>query len=79
MKRELNNHLRLLKESNDWWKEESLKTEIEVEEINTELEKGLISETEVIDRLTEISNKIDYLYRKGEYEKRNLFNVIQHH
>ena len=79
MKRELNNHLRLLKESIDWWKEESLKTEIEVEEINTELEKGLISETEVIDRLTEISNKIDYLYRKGEYEKRNLFNVIQHH
>ena len=58
MKRELNNHLRLLKESIDWWKEESLKTEIEVEEINTELEKGLISETEVIDRLTEISNKI---------------------
>jgi hypothetical protein len=79
MKRELNNHLRLLKESIDWWKEESLKTEIEVEEINTEFEKGLISETEVIDRLTEISNKIDYLYRKGEYEKRNLFNVIQHH
>ena len=79
MKRELNNHLRLLKESIDWWKEESLKTEIEVEEINTDLEKGLISETEVIDRLTEISNKIDYLYRKGEYEKRNLFNVIQHH
>ena len=79
MKRELNNHLKLLKESIDWWKRESLKAEFEVEEINIEFEKGLITENQVIERLKEVSDRIDYLYRKGEYEKRNLFNVIQYH
>ena len=79
MKRELNNHLKMLKKSIDWWKEESYKTAFEVERVNKDFEDGLMTECEVLDKLEEISNKIDYLYRKGEYERKNLFKVIQHH
>jgi len=79
MKRELNSQLEMLKKSIDWWKEESLKTSSEVERVNRDFENGLITEREVLDELEEISNKIDYLYRKGEYERKNLFNVIQYH
>ena len=78
MKRELNNHLKMLKKSIDWWKKESLKTSFEVEKVNRDFEAGLITECEVLEKLEEISNKIDYLYRKGEYERKNLFNVIQY-
>jgi uncharacterized coiled-coil DUF342 family protein len=76
MKREINNQLKMLKTSIDWWRNESIKTSFEVEEINTEFEEGTMSEEEVISRLQEVNNKIDYLHRKGVYEQKNLFDFF---
>ena len=76
MKRKFNNHLKMLKESIDWWKEESLKTAIEVEEINIKFEKGINDESEVMDGLSDLNNRMDYLYRKGFYEQKNLFDFF---
>ena len=75
----LNNQLKMLKASIDWWREESLKTSFEVEEINSEFEQGVIAEHEVLEKLRELNNRMDYLYRKGFYEQRNLFEYFQHH
>jgi hypothetical protein len=76
MKRKFNNHLRMLKQSIDWWREESLKTSFEVEKINDKFEKGIISESEVLDELSELNDRMDYLYRKGFYEQKNLFEFF---
>jgi hypothetical protein len=75
----LNGQLKMFQASIDWWREESLKTSFEVEEINSEFEEGSISEEEVLDKLSELNNRMDYLYRKGFYEKRNLFEYFQEH
>ena len=72
----LNNQLKMLKASIDWWRDESLKTSFEVEEINSEFERGEITESEVISKLNELNNRMDYLHRKGFYEQRNLFDYF---
>jgi hypothetical protein len=76
MKREINNQLKMLKTSIDWWRNESIKTAFEAEEINSEFEEGAMSEKEVISKLQELSNKIDYLHRKGFYEQKSLFEFF---
>ena len=76
MKREINNQLKMLKASIDWWKNESVKTSLEVEEVNVEFEQGTISEREVLSKMQELGNKIDYLHRKGFYEQKNLFEFF---
>ncbi len=73
MKTKINNQIKLFKESIDWWKEESLKTSLEVEELQVLFESGAITEEEVIDQVRELNNKMDYLHRKGQFEQRNLF------
>ena len=76
MKTKFNNQLKMLKKSIDWWKDESMKTSFEVEEIGLAFEQGLINEREVLDKLGELNNKMDYLYRKGLYEQKNLFDFF---
>ena len=76
MKREINNQLKMLKTSIDWWRNESIKTAFEVEEVNVEFEEGVMSEKEVISKLQELNNRIDYLHRKGLYEQKNLFEFF---
>jgi len=76
MKTKFNNQLRMLKKSIDWWKDESMKTSWEVEEIGLAFEHGLIDENEVLDKLEELNNRMDYLYRKGVYEQKNLFDFF---
>ena len=73
MKTKINNQIKLFKESIDWWKEESLKTSLEVEELQVLFESGAITEEEVIDQVRELNKKMDYLHRKGRFEQRNLF------
>jgi len=76
MRTKFNNQLMMLKKSIDWWSEESMKTSLEVNKIGQDFEQGLIEEHEVLDKLTELNNKMDYLYRKGFYEQKNLFDFF---
>ena len=76
MKRSINNQIKLIKESIDWWKEESFKTMLEVEHVNILYENGQIEESEVLDKMKELSDKINYLERKGEFEQRSLFEIF---
>tara|TARA_B000000565_G_C23780415_1_gene375702 strand:+ start:172 stop:417 length:246 start_codon:yes stop_codon:yes gene_type:complete len=74
MKTKINNQIKLFKESIAWWREESLKTSLEVEELQVLFEEGVISEQEVIEQVRDLNNKMDYLHRKGQFEQRNLFD-----
>lgn len=76
MKRSINNQIKLIKKSIDWWKEESFKTMLEVEHVNTLYENGQIEEGEVLDKMSELSDKINYLSQKGAFEQRRLFEVF---
>jgi len=76
MKRADHNKIQLIEKSINWWKEESFKTALEVEIVNALYEKGEINEKDVIKKLQELANKIDYLSRKGEFEQRSLFAVF---
>ena len=76
MKRADQNKIQLIEKSINWWKEESFKTALEVEIVNALYEKGEINEKDVIKKLQELANKIDYLSRKGEFEQRSLFAVF---
>ena len=59
-----NKKLKFFKESIDWWREETMKTSEEVEEIQVLFEAGAISEEEVIDQVRELNDRMDYLFRK---------------
>jgi coenzyme F420-reducing hydrogenase gamma subunit len=74
MKLKINNQIKLFKESIDWWREESLKTSLEVEELQILFESGAITEEEVVEQVRDLNNKMDYLHRKGHFEQRNLFD-----
>ena len=74
MKLKINNQIKLFKESIDWWREESLKTSLEVEELQVLFESGAITEEEVVEQVRDLNNKMDYLHRKGQFEQRNLFD-----
>ena len=74
MKTKINNQIELFKESIDWWREESLKTSLEVEELQVLFESGAITEKQVIEQVRDLNNKMDYLHRKGQFEQRNLFD-----
>ena len=71
-----NKKLKFFKESIDWWREETMKTSEEVEEIQVLFEAGAISEEEVIDQVRELNDRMDYLFRKGQFEQRNLFEIF---
>ena len=74
MKPKINSQIKLFKQSIDWWREESLKTSLEVEELQVLFESGAISEEEVIEQVRDLNNKMDYLHRKVQFEQRNLFD-----
>ena len=74
MKPKINSQIKLFKQRIDWWREESLKTSLEVEELQVLFESGAISEEEVIEQVRDLNNKMDYLHRKGQFEQRNLFD-----
>ena len=74
MKPKINSQIKLFNQSIDWWREESLKTSLEVEELQVLFESGAISEEEVIEQVRDLNNKMDYLHRKGQFEQRNLFD-----
>ena len=76
MKRNINNQIKLIKKSIDWWKEESFKTSLEVERVNVLFEKGEINEKDIINKLQTLANKIDYLEKKGAFEQRRLFEIF---
>ena len=71
-----NQKLKFFKESIDWWREETMKTSQEVEEIQVLFEAGAISEEEVIDQVRDLNDRMDYLFRKGQFEQRNLFEIF---
>lgn len=72
----MNNQIKLIKKSIDWWKEESFRTTLEVEFVNIQYENGELTEEEVIDKMRELSDKINYLAQKGAFEQRGLFDVF---
>ena len=74
MKPKINSQIKLFKQSIDWWREESLKTSLEVEELQVLFESGAITEKQVIEQVKDLNNKMDYLHRKGQFEQRNLFD-----
>ena len=76
MKRNINNQIKLIKKSIDWWKEESFKTMLEVEHVNALYESGQLKEDELLDKMRELSDKINYLAQKGEFEQRGLFEIF---
>ena len=76
MKRNIKSQISLIKKSIDWWKEESLKTTLEVEEVNVLYENGKMSDEEVIAKMQEIGDKIHYLSMKGAFEQRRLFEIF---
>ena len=76
MKRNINNQIKLIKKSIDWWKEESFKTMLEVEHVNDLYESGQLKEDELLDKMRELSDKINYLAQKGEFEQRGLFEIF---
>jgi len=76
MKNNINSQMKLIKKSIDWWKEESFKTTIEVEEVNVLYENGEITEQEVLEKLGHLGDKIYYLSLKGAYEQRRLFEIF---
>ena len=76
MKRNVNNQIKLIKKSIDWWKEESFKTTLEVERVNVLYESGQLSEEEVLEKMHELSDKINYLAQKGAFEQRRLFEIF---
>ena len=77
MKKEYYDQIKLIKESIDWWQQESYKTSIEVDKIDQAFENGQIKEDEVISRLRVLSNKINYLAQKGVYEQKSLFEFFR--
>ena len=56
MKPKINSQIKLFKQSIDWWREESLKTSLEVEELQVLFESGAISEEEVIEQEEELGS-----------------------
>tara|TARA_Y100000310_G_scaffold317752_1_gene370990 strand:+ start:1104 stop:1349 length:246 start_codon:yes stop_codon:yes gene_type:complete len=76
MKKDIDNQISLIKESIDWWKEESFKTSLEAEHINMLYELGEIREEEAVDKLQELSNRINYLSQKGVFEQKGLFETF---
>ena len=66
------NHIKLIKESIDWWQEESLKTAFECDRIEKLYEAGEIAEEDIFDELQDLCNKISYLSQKGAFEHRQL-------
>ena len=76
MKKNVKSQITLIKKSIDWWKEESLRTTLEDEEVNVLYENGEMSDEEVIAKMQEIGNKIHYLSMKGAFEQRRLFEIF---
>ncbi len=74
MKTKIDNQIKLFKKSIDWWRDESMKTSFEVEELQALFESGAITEEDVIEQVRELNNRMDYLHRKGHFEQRNLFD-----
>ena len=64
------------KESIDWWRDESVQTAYEVEEINYRWEIGELTDEELLEKTKELDNKILYLMSKGEFEHRSLFETF---
>ena len=76
MKRSINNQIKLIKISIDWWKEESFKTMIEVEHWNNLYESGQVAEQDHLEKMKELSNRINYLEQKSIFEQKNLFEAV---
>ena len=60
----------------DHRRKESIKTSEEVEEIQILFEEGVISEEEVMERVSALNDRMEYLYKKGSFEQRNLFDIF---
>ncbi len=64
------------KESIDWWREQSIQTAYEAEEVNYRWEIGELTDEELLEKTKELDNKILYLMAKGGFENRNLFETF---
>jgi hypothetical protein len=76
MKRSINNQIKLIKISIDWWKEDSFKTMMEVEYWGDLYESGQVTEGDLLEKMEELGNRINYLERKSVFEQRNLFEAV---
>jgi len=73
MDKNFSKKLEMYKKSIDWWQEESLKIIFEAEEAEWLYEVGELTEEEVVEKTTEIRQKMKYLMVKGMFEQSNLF------
>ena len=64
------------KQSIDWWREESVKTEFAAEELGFLYEMGELTEEELLKETKALDNRILYLMAKGGFENRNLFETF---
>ena len=73
MNKNFSKKLEMYKKSIDWWQEESLKIVFESEELEWLYEMGELTEEEVVEKTTEIKQRMNYLMVKGMFEHNNLF------
>tara|TARA_B100000029_G_scaffold203361_1_gene201532 strand:- start:33 stop:275 length:243 start_codon:yes stop_codon:yes gene_type:complete len=73
---EFSKQANMCKKSIDWWREESIKTAFEAEELNFRYEIGELTEEELLAKTKELDNKILYLMSKGGFENRQLFETF---
>ncbi|MAF43669.1 MAG: hypothetical protein CMI54_05815 [Parcubacteria group bacterium] len=68
-----------IKESIDWWKEESVAVSFAAEELDYRYEIGELTESELLKKTRELDNRILYLMAKGRFENRALFEAFANH
>jgi len=76
MNEEFLNRIKSIKKSIDWWREESVKTAYEAEELGFRYDIGEINEEELLIKTKELDNRILYLMGKGDFEIRQLFETF---
>lgn len=76
MNKEFSKKINLIKDSIDWWREESVFTAFEAEELCYRYEIGELTEEELLRKTKELDNRILYLMAKGNFEHKNLFETF---
>ena len=76
MNKEFVEKIKMAKSSIDWWREESVKTAFEAEELGWRYEVGELTEEELLIKTEELDNKILYLMGKASFEHKNLFETF---
>lgn len=65
------NQMRMFEKSMNWCQKESEVLNSESEKFCKKVEKGLISSEDAISELRLLENRIDYIYKKTDFEYKN--------